>query len=334
MKAVTISDVAKHAGTSKSTVSQFLNERFDYMREDTKKRIEVAIEELGYSPNIVARSLKMKSTKTIGVIVANILHVFSTQVIRSIEDFCNESNFHVIVCNADDDPVKEKRYIDMLRAKQVDGIIAFPTGGNVDLYKRLVSEKYPIVFMDRMIPELPINTVLLDNEKASKLAVDAFLQKGHDQIGMISPSLGKCITPRMERINGYKNALLDHQIPFKQEYLVSAEIPHIQSVLETMLGSPNRPQALLALNDRVLFEILKYTKEHQIRIPEDLAVIGIDDVSFANFYSPALTTVAQPAFEMGKKAAELLLTRISNKESEVEAEIFRFEPQLIKRSSC
>src|SRR5690606_32142751 len=131
MKTVTMADVAQQAGVSKSTVSQFVNNRFDYMSEETKKRVEQAIMELDYRPNILARSLKQKTTTTIGVIVANILHTFSSQIIRTIEDACNEADFHVMVCNADDDPVKERKYIEMLRAKQVDGIIILPTGSNV-----------------------------------------------------------------------------------------------------------------------------------------------------------------------------------------------------------
>src|SRR5690554_6439026 len=133
MKRITIADVAKHAGVSKSTVSQFLNKRYDYMGEDTKKRIEDSIKQLHYRPNILARSLKQKSTTTIGIIVANILHNFSTQVMRAIEDVCHKYDFHVIVCNADDNPDKEKNYIEMLQAKQVDGIILFPTGDNEEL---------------------------------------------------------------------------------------------------------------------------------------------------------------------------------------------------------
>ncbi|MFB4475856.1 LacI family DNA-binding transcriptional regulator, partial [Oceanobacillus caeni] len=185
MRRITISDVAEHAGVSKSTVSQYLNKRYDYMGKKTKERIEHAVKELGYSPNIIARSLKQKSTMTIGVIVANILHVFSTQVIRAIEDFCNEKDFHVIICNADDDPEKEKRYIEMLQSKQVDGIIAFPTGGNVELYKALIEVQFPVVFMDRIIPGIEIDTVILDNEKASFLAVEEFLRKGYREIGML-----------------------------------------------------------------------------------------------------------------------------------------------------
>ncbi|WP_165767960.1 LacI family DNA-binding transcriptional regulator [Virgibacillus indicus] len=333
MKAVTISDVAKQAGVSKSTVSQFLNQRYDYMAEKTKKRIEQAIDELGYSPNIVARSLKQKSTMTIGVIVANILHVFSTQVIRAIEDYCNESNFHVIVCNADDEPAKEKRYIDMLRAKQVDGIIVFPTGGNVDLYKDLVKQNYPIVFMDRMVPGISVSSVLLDNEKASDLAVRTFVKKGYTRIGMISPPIVKNITPRTERVDGFKKALKKQQMTFYPEYLASGEIADIQVMMEQLFKQANPPTALLALNDRVLVEILQFVKAQQFNIPHDLALIGIDDVSFAGIYNPELTTIAQPAFEMGKKAAELLLYLIRNKNVQEEARVYRFEPKLIERTS-
>lgn len=334
MKTITMADVAKHATVSKSTVSQFLNGRYDYMGEKTKKRIEQAIQELGYSPNIVARSLKQKSTKTIGVIVANILHVFSTQVIRAIEDFCNEADFHVIVCNADDDPAKEKRYIDMLRAKQVDGMIAFPTGGNVELYSQLSESNYPIVFMDRIVPGVSIDTVLLDNEKASQIAVDTFVKKGYERIGMLTPPFIEGVTPRKERIQGYKDALLHHQIPFNPDYLASGEISEIQSNMRRMLTRPDPPNALLALNDRTLFEMLKYVKREKLNIPEDLALITIDDVSFASFYSPALTTIAQPAFEMGKKAAALLLNRIRDKHADSDTSIYRFEPVFMSRESC
>src|SRR5690606_30214000 len=111
------------------------------------------------------RSLKQKSTTTIGVITANILHVFSTQVIRAIEDFCNQQDFHVILCNADDDPEKEKKYIDMLRAKQVDGIIIFPTGSNVQSYQQMIKENFPIVFVDRHVPGIKASAILLDNVK-------------------------------------------------------------------------------------------------------------------------------------------------------------------------
>ncbi|MFC0560377.1 LacI family DNA-binding transcriptional regulator [Halalkalibacter alkalisediminis] len=332
MKTVTMKDVAEHANVSKSTVSQYLNKRFDYMGEKTKERIEKAIEELGYQPNIIARSLKQKSTSTIGVIVANILHAFSTQVIRAIEDHCHESDFHIIVCNADDNPEKEKKYIEMLLAKQVDGLIIFPTGGNVELYKRLLKANYPIVFLDRMVEGVNIPSIMLDNEKASSLAVAHFIEMGYERIGMITTSTSLNVVTRIERVNGFKKTLNANQLPMTEDYIKSLEVKEIQNSLENMLKQAHPPQALLAGNDLVLMEILKFVKAHSIRIPTDLAIIGIDDVGFAELYNPALTTVAQPTYEMGKQAAELILLKIQGK-NEMD-DLNRFEPTLIKRESC
>jgi LacI family transcriptional regulator, kdg operon repressor len=333
MKKATIADVAQHAKVSKSTVSQYLNKRYDYMAENTKQRIEEAIKELDYRPNIVARSLKQKSTMTIGVIVANILHNFSTQVIRSIEDMCHLYDFHLIVCNADDDPEKEKRYIEMLRDKQVDGIILFPTGDNVELYEEMVDEKYPVIFVDRIVPEVSIPSVMLDNENAAGLAVQHFIEKGYERIGIITNVI-RNVSPRMERITGYKKALQSNGIPIKEQYIKKLEINKIQAGLEEMLSLGEPIQAILAGNDLTLMEILKYVKKQGLRIPADLAIIGIDDVSFASFYEPALTIVEQPSFEIGKKAAELLLSKIQKKDVEDEQTNFRLEPRLIVRNSC
>ncbi|MGP4059532.1 LacI family DNA-binding transcriptional regulator [Halobacillus litoralis] len=333
MKTVTISDVATHAKVSKSTVSQYLNKRYDYMGEKTKQRIELAIEELGYQPNIVARSLKQKSTKTIGVIVANILHNFTTEVTRAIEDVCISSDYHTIICNADDDPEKEKHYIEMLRAKQVDGLIIFPTGDNRGLYEKMLKDRYPVIFLDRKVEDIPISSILLDNEMASGLAVEHFVQKGYSRIGMITTSIINHITPRLERIQGYEKAIHKEGLPFVEEYVKSAEPTNIQRVLEELLDLEEPPEAILAGNDLVLIEILKYAKQNGMKIPEDLAVIGIDDVSFASFYTPAITTVAQPTFEIGKMGAEALLDKIRNNKVEDELLNYRFDPHLMVRDS-
>ncbi|ARI77972.1 LacI family DNA-binding transcriptional regulator [Halobacillus mangrovi] len=333
MRKVTIADVAAQANVSKSTVSQYLNKRYDYMGEKTKEKVKAAIEELGYQPNIVARSLKQKSTKTIGVIVANILHTFTTEVTRAIEDFCNGSDFHTIICNADDDPDKEKHYIEMLRAKQVDGLIIFPTGNNRELYQRMLDDQYPVVFLDRSVQDIPVSAVLLDNEKASQLAVDHLVQKGYEKIGIITTSIINHITPRLERIQGYEEAIRKHGLQLNENYVKSAEPSEIQDRLNELLNLDTPPEAIVAGNDLVLIEVLKYVKQNHIRIPEELAVIGIDDVSFASFYTPAITTVAQPTFKMGKMAAEVLLDKISKKKIKDDRPDFRFEPKLMVRDS-
>lgn len=330
---ITISDVANHANVSKSTVSQYLNKRFDYMGESTKDRIEQAIKELGYQPNALARSLKQKSTSTIGVIVANILHAFSTQVIRAIEDYCNQYDFHIIVCNADDDPVKEKKYIEMLLAKQVDGLIIFPTTGNVELYQKLVDSDYPLVFLDRNVENVDVPVIQLDNVKASKLAVQHFVEKGYQRIAIMTTSLELGVAPRVERINGFKEAMKEHSLVIRDEYVKGLKVEEVQDGLENMLSMDEPPEAILASNDLILMEVLKYVKAHSITVPDELAIIGIDDVSFASVYNPALTTIAQPTFEMGMQAAELLIEKLQNKESKIDP-VYRYEPTLISRDSC
>lgn len=204
LKRITIADVAAQANVSKSTVSQFLNKRYEYMSESTRERIKLAIEELDYRPNTVARSLTQKSTFTVGVIVANILHSFSTHIIRAIENKFYEKGFHIIVCNADDEPEKEKEYIEMLLAKQVDGIIIFPTGGNVDLYKKMKQSRFPLVFMDRTLADLGIDTVLLDNNKAAELAVTKFVENGYSRIAIVTTSIIRNISPELNEFKVIK----------------------------------------------------------------------------------------------------------------------------------
>src|SRR5690625_61310 len=337
MERVTINDVATYANVSKSTVSQYLNQRYDYMSEETKKRIKKAIKDLNYQPNILARSLRLRSTATIGVIVANILHSFSTRVTRAIEDVCSENDINVMICNADDDPEKEKKYFEILQAKQVDGIIVFPTGGNLKLYNEMNLENYPLVFVDRLVDSFSTDSVMLDNRKAVKLAVEHFVEKDFQRIGFITTSLIYNTTPRRERIEEFKKLLIAKNLPVVDSYVKSLDIPELPEELEKMFQEENPPQALLAGNDLVLMEILKFVQKNQIRIPTDLALITFDDVEYNALFNPPLTTIAQPAEEMGIKAAQLLLKKIKEREDkkvENEHKIYRFEPILIKRESC
>jgi len=329
---VTMKDVAEHAGVSKSTVSQYLNQRYDYMGTETRKRIEEAIDSLNYQPNVVARSLKVKKTSTIGVIVANILHSFSTQVIRAIEDHCNEEGFSTIICNADDQPDKEKKYIETLLAKQVDGLLVFPTGDNIDMYERLMNSGFPVVFLDRPVSGMDIDTVMLNNEHASELAVDHLLQNGYENIAIMTTSLIENIAPRIERIEGYKRALAKRDLPIHSSYIKGMEISDLFEGLEELTSLKEPPDAIISGNDLTLMEILKFTSQKKICLGEELGLITIDEVPYASVHSTPLTTIAQPTFDMGRKAAQLLIDKIKN-EYIGETSIHRFEPTLITRES-
>ncbi len=327
MTKVTMADVAKFAGVSKSTVSQYINHRYEYMGEGTRRKIKEAIEQLGYQPNYIAKSLKQKRTFIIGIIVADIVHRFSTEVSRSIEDFCYENEMQAIICNADNNGKKEKKYIDMLRAKQVDGLIIFPTGQNEDLYKKMVEEGYPVVFMDRDIPHLKAPFVLANNQQATYEAISYFIQKGHQRLAIATQPL--TISSRKERIEGYKQALNDHHIEPRADYMISTDISELHQNLNQLFQLDMPPTAILAGNDLVFLEILSFLQEKKLKIPEDVSLIVFDNIPFAHLTNPPMTIIAQPAFEMGAKAADLLLKQI-NKEAILPERIY-FTCELICR---
>ena len=329
MAKVTMADVAKYAGVSKSTVSQYINKRYEYMGEDTRKKIKGAIEELGYHPNYIARSLKQKKTSMIGIIVADIVHRFSTEICRSIEDYCFEHDYQAIICNADNNPTKEKTYIETLRAKQVDGLIIFPTGQNIDVYAKMIEEDYPVVFMDREIPEIDAPFILSTNVESSFQAVKLFLENGHTNIAILTQPL--TISTRKERIEGYKKALQTFSIDICNDYIISSEIANVKTELSQLFEKENPPTAILAGNDLVFLETLAFLQENQLRVPEDVSLIVFDNFPFAHLSNPPMTMIAQPAFEMGRKATEILLKQINKDHYEAKKIIYPCE--LIVRQS-
>lgn len=333
MKKITMQDVALKAGVSKSTVSQYINNRYEFMGVSTKLRVEEAIKELGYIPNHVAKSLKQKRSGTIGVIVANILHTFSTEIIRAIEDVCERNGCHLFVCNADDQPEKERLYINMLLAKQVDGLIIFPTNGNQEYYKQLKKEEFPIVFVDRMIDEPIYPTILLDNVSASKVAVEKLVEKGRKRIGLVSTSIAQKVTPRIERISGFKKALSSNGLIGEAGWIVAEERHLIEKGLHVLWENENRPNAFFATNDLALIELLKFIKKNNLAVPKDVSIITIDDSPFLEIATTPISVIKQPTFEMGKDAAELLLQMIVSKKIDEIYEERRYSPVLIERES-
>lgn len=334
MKKSSISDVAKLARVSKSTVSQYLNRRFHYMSEETKQRIEKAIKDLNYQPNIIARSLKQKKSSTIGVVLSSILHAFSTKVIRSIEDYFQKRGFHIILCNSDDDPEKERNYIVMLKAKQVDGLIVFPTGQNKDLYQVMLKESFPVIFIDRTVKGIQADAVLLDNEKAVFAAIKHFVENNHERIAIVGNAPSHNITTRQERLHSYKQVIKNFGLTYDKDLVVETQLKHLREKVGKLFTLESPPTALLAINELSFLEVFHYIKSSHIRVPKDLSLIAIDDIANADILTPPITTVSQPAYEMGEKAAQLLYKKIiSNNEEQLETNTFRFPPKLIIRQS-
>ena len=302
------------------------------MSEGTQEKIKLAIKELNYQPNELARGLKQKRTSMIGIIVATITSEFTTEIVRSIEDECLKKGIQLIICNADDDYQKERQYINTLVARQIDGLIIFPNAENKELYLELIKHEYPLVFLDRKIDGVTVPTILFDNEEASRIAVEHFARRGHEKISILTKPMGKYfITTRLERVDGYKKGLLENGLINREEYIHSVEMNEMQDTLEKLFTLDDPPTALLAGNDMILEEVLVFAKEHHYMIPDQFSVIGIDDVSFTRFYTPAITTISQPTYEMGKKAAQVLLDIIDDKNDVVMT--YRFPPTFNERES-
>lgn len=329
----TINDVARLAGVSKSTVSQYLNGRFNYMSEATRERIAKVIEDLDYRPNGLARSLKQNRTFLVGIIVADLNYSLSITCIQAIENELQDRGIQVIICNADENPDKEADYIETLLARQVDGLILFPTGDVSTPYQQLLEAGVPFVLMDRLLEQVAARSILLDNEMAVKIGIEELVGAGHHAIGMITlPLTAQPITPRKERVSGYRRAMLEAGLPLREEYLISVPAEEVADSLEQLLSLPEPPTALIAGNDIVLGEVLKAANRLKLTIPEQLSIIGIDAADFAEVYNPAITTIKQPAYEMGSQAARILLASIEDRETGLPI-TYRFPPALQRGES-
>ncbi|OWA34265.1 LacI family transcriptional regulator [Saccharibacillus sp. O16] len=328
MKKLTIDDVARKAGVSKSTVSQYLNQRYQYMSEATRQRIAQVIEELEYRPNGLARSLKQNRTYLVGVIVANIDYNLSIRCVKAIESELQSRGIQTLICNADEDPDKERSHIETLLARQVDGLIVFPTAHQAAIYEKLNEQHTPYVFIDRLVEGVRTQSLLLDNEAAVKMGVSELIASGHSRIGIMTLPLGvQPITPRKERLAGFRKVMEEAGLPLCEDYVCSAAAADLADELAKLMALPEPPTAIIAANDIVLAELLKASNRQGIQIPQQLSVIGIDDAEFAQIYNPAVTTLSQPAREMGTQAAKIIMAGIEDKEKPVPI-TYRFAPSL------
>src|SRR5699024_7973527 len=289
MKKMTIKEVAKEAGVSISTVSQYLNKRYHYMSASTKIRIDASIEKLNYKPNYLARNLKGGSTKTIGIIVANILHHFSTSITRSIEDFCDKNGYHLIICNADDDSEKERKYIQNLISKQVDGLIIFPTFGNESFYHQLVAMDFPVVFVDRYIEGLEVPCFKLDNDSAIMNSYDYLMNFDVSRIYYISTSLEKSITPRIERMNRFKS-IKDNNDASIEHIVIADDVNHLFEKISEQIDLSAGNNGVILANDFALAEFLSFTTQNKVSIQDNFKLVSIDDIPLAQLYQPAIET--------------------------------------------
>lgn len=334
-RGVTAEGIASKLGVSAMTVSRALNGRPN-VNKKTRERVLAAAKKYGYTPNHVARSLALRKTQTIGVVVPEISHSFFPEVIRGIEDAVYSAGYHLILTNTAEDDSREQDALMTLKSKRVDGLLISTAQTVTDhsSYEETMHQGIPIVFFDRVVQNIGATCVSIDDEDCCARITEHMIGHGYKAIAHLSGpptvSIGK------GRIKGYKKALALHNIKVRPELIVQSGFHEKggYAAMETLLKLParDRPDAVVAVNDPAAFGAMKAIQEHRLRIPQDIAIVGMTDDIRAELAMSPLTTIRQPGYEIGKSAAEALIEEIEGKAKPGRTIIVQTE--LAVRKSC
>lgn len=332
MPKVKLIDVATRAGVSKSTVSQYLNGRFDYMSKQTKERVALAISQLDYVPNPIARSLKTAKTKTIGVIVRDITGSYTGRAIRGMDDYFKENDYNVLIYNTDFDPDIEEKSLQALYQLRVDGIIIASSGKNSELITKYIDKGMPIVQFQLEHDANEKNIILSDYHQGAFDATEYLINLGHKRICFITQDF-KNVSSRTERYLGYVDALNKHGIGVDEQLIQYWERETgFKQPIKATLAAKNAPTALFSQHLAITTELLTSLNQENIMIPDHVSVIGFDDIPMAEFFKVPITVIQQEPYKIGAEAAKLLLNNINN----TDAASYRITMPctLTERASC
>ena len=328
----TIHDVAKRAGVGSITVSRVINNN-GYISLETRERVTKAIEELGYIPNTLARSLRSRRTNTLALIVTDITNPFFTTLARGVEDTANEADYTVIFCNTDESPVKEEKYLNVLLQKQVDGFLLVPTLSQPNAIRHIQKHGTPVVVLDRRVPGVEVDIVRCDSVDGAYQLTQYLLSLGHRQIAVMSGAVG--VSTADDRVAGYQKALAEAKIDIGIRYIFRGDFSQESGYEMTLqaINLPLRPTALIATNNFITIGAMKALQEVEMEVPEDISLVGFDDLPPTMVIFPFFTVASQPAYEMGCKATELLLKRLANQQAGSFQEIILPTKLIIRHSS-
>ncbi len=326
-----IYDVAKEARVSVFTVSAVINHK-EHVRAPLKKRVEAAIQKLGYRPNSLAQSLAKEHTKTIGVIVPDISNPFFPMVVRGAEDTAQKEGYTVLLCNSDGLPEKEELYLELLISKRVDGILLTKCPGEMNprILRDLADLQIPTVLMMRTYPKISQHAVVTDDLEASFTAVSHLARVGHKKIALVGGPLS--VSNGRERLKGFKKALKAHGLTYDPELVYEGDY-RIDSGHDAGVSIlPHRPDAVLVANFLMMVGFLQAAQELGMKAPENFGLVALDDYPWLRLFSSPVTAVELPKYEVGKVAAEFLLERIKGKAPK--GSTLKIMPQMYVRESC
>lgn len=331
-KRITIKDIAKVLDIHHSTVSRALNDHSE-IHPDTKRKVLETVEKLNYQPNIFARNLKTNKTNIIGVIVPEIKHSFFASMISGIEEIAQREGFALLLSQSNENYEREVLNIKALVSNGVAGLLVSisQTTHNADHLKLLQKQGIQLVLFDRIIENIDASTVVINDYHDAMIATEYLIQKGYNRIAHIAGTKEMYISK--QRLKGYKAALEKHNIKYNEDYVFYGGFQEENGLegMNFLLDAQVKPDAVFAVNDPVALGAYETIKKHSLKIPEDIAVIGFSDNPISALIDPPLTTIAQPSYNMGKQAAELLFKKIKTK-SYINEDIV-LESMLIERQS-
>ena len=331
-KKLTIRDVAKLADVSHMTVSRVMNND-PRVKPETRERILKLINDLRYRPDPTARMFASRKSFLLGLIVSDIRNPFYAELARGIEEETYKNGYSVLFCSTDNRPERIDNYVNHMIGAGVEGIMFASARLKEPIVEQLISERFPIVLMNRKIAGNNCNYVVIDNCKGAYDITKYLIGSGYKRIGLVSGP--NSLSTGKERLNGYKKALAEHGIEIKSDYIFQGPFTKetgYEGALK-LLNIKSRPDALFAGNDYIAMGVLDAIEEKGLRVPRDIAVVGFDDTEFASNKRINLTTVSQRQFEMGSLGAKILINYIESKQSNYVHQIV-LEPKIIIRESC
>jgi len=302
--------VAEKAGVSVNTASRAINNKSD-INEETKKKVLKIAQELGYVRNATAVALRTRKTRTIGVVIADNRNPFYAEVLNGMEAAAREKNYHIILANTQRDYKKEEEAINLLLTKRVDGLLITPVQDRDDDIKNLIDANIPFVIVGRDFENIEVDAVYNDEVKGGFLATEYLINKGHKRIALVDGFLYK--SPARGRLEGYKKALKKYGIPLDGDLLSVGDIDVKDGYERTkqLLEKELNFTAIFAYNDMMAFGAMQAIKEKGLRIPEDIGLVGYDDIPFSSLISPALTTIRLQKQDLGVESVKLLFSRMN-----------------------